>query len=244
MNIAVIFAGGVGSRMRNTTGPKQFMEVLGKPILIYTLERFEKHKDIDKIFVVVNETHINETKELVKKFKIDKVCDVVAGGDSAHASIVNGIEAAKADGANDNDIIMFHDGVRPIIDSKTIENNIRIANLYGNAITSIPAFETVALSSDKEMVDSVTIRDNSFILQAPQTYKFGDAYELNQRAIKDDIVGKVVDQAELNRHYDKPLYLVDGMRGNVKITVPLDFAYFEFLVTSGNYTHLLKGDVI
>jgi len=244
MNVAVIFAGGIGSRMRNTTGPKQFMEVLGKPILIYTLERFEKHKDIDKIYIVVTETHIDETKALIKKFKIDKIANIVAGGDSAHASIINGIEAVKQDGANDDDIILFHDGVRPIIDSKTIENNIRVAKLYGNAITSIPAFETVAISANKETVDSVTVRDDSYILQAPQTYRFKDAYELNQRAIKDKIVGKVVDQAELNRRYNKKLYLVEGMRGNVKITVPLDFAYFEFLVTSGNYSHLLKGDVI
>jgi 2-C-methyl-D-erythritol 4-phosphate cytidylyltransferase len=243
MNIAVIFAGGVGSRMRNKKGPKQFMEVLGKPILAYTLDRFSKHEEIDQIYLVVNDTHIQETKDIIEKFGINKVQAVVAGGETAHGSIIKGIEAAKAGGAQDDDVVIFHDGVRPIIDNKTISQNIETAKLYGNAITSIPAFETVARSVDGETVESVTVRDEMFILQAPQTYRFGDAFDLNEQAKADGIVGKVVDQAELNRHYGKTLYLVDGIRGNVKITVPLDFAYFEFLVESGKYENILDGTV-
>ena len=99
----------------------------------------------------------------------------------------------------------------------------------------------MAQSLDKESIDKVTVRDEMFILQAPQTYRFEDAYDLNQRAIEDGIVGQVVDQAELNRHYGKTLYLSEGLHGNVKITFPLDFTYFVLLVKSGNYKEIIEG---
>lgn len=241
MNYAVIFSGGVGSRMRSKVGPKQYMEVEGKPILIYTLERFSTNEIIDKIFVVVSEDYVTQVKGFVEQFKVDKVVDVVAGGDSAHASIIQGIEAVKLDGAKEDDIVLFHDGVRPIIDENTIYKSIKVTESNGNSITCIPAFETVAQSLDKESIDKVTVRDEMFILQAPQTYRFEDAYDMNQRAIQDGIVGKVVDQAELNRHYGKTLYLSEGLHGNVKITFPLDFTYFEFLVKSGKYKEIIEG---
>jgi 2-C-methyl-D-erythritol 4-phosphate cytidylyltransferase len=243
-NIAVVFAGGVGSRMRYANGPKQFMEVKDKPILIYTLEIFENHHEIDAIYLVITKSHLSTTKKLVKKFKISKVRATVPGGDSAHASIICGLEAARQDGAKDDDIVLVHDGVRPILDTETINRNIKMTKKHGNAVTSIAAYETPARSIDGVKVDNVLKRSEMYTLQAPQTFRFGNAYRLNQQAIKDGLVGSVVDQAELNRHYGEPIYLIPGLRGNAKITVPLDFTYFEFLVESGKYKQIIKGKVI
>lgn len=241
-NIAIIFAGGVGSRMRYRLGPKQFMEVNSKPILIYTLDRFEQHKKIDKIYLIITKSHISKTRKLIRKFKINKVRSIVGGGDSAHESIMNGLEAAHKDGAKSNDVVLIHDGVRPIIDSGTIDLCIRTTKKLGNAITSLAAYETVAESENNKTVKNVLKRDMLYTLQAPQTFLFKDAYSVNEQSKKDGLVGKVVDQAELNMIYGNKLNLITGIRGNVKITVPLDFTYFEFLVKSGRYKKIVQGE--
>lgn len=240
MNYVVIFAGGVGSRMSSKLGPIQYMEVEEKPILIYTLERFSTNELIDKIVVVVACDYVRYVEELVARFKVDKVVAIVVGGDCSHASIIEGIKAVKKDGASDDDMILFHDGIRPIINQFTICNCIKGAEENGNSITCIPAIETFAQSLDRACVDSVTIREDMFSLQAPQAYHFKDAYELNQRAIQEGIVGTVADQAELNCYYGKTLYLCEGLHGNIKIKYPIDFTYFEFLVKSGKYQKIVN----
>lgn len=234
--------------MRSTVGPKQFMEVNGKPILIYTLERFAQHNDIDGIYIVVRKSKEELTRTLVEKFSVDKVVRIVTDDDNsqltAHSSIANGIMSMKDDGIKDDDLVLVHDGVRPIIDDDTIARGITAASKHGNAITCMPATETVAYRGANDTVGDVTIRDNIIILQAPQIFNFRDAYDTNAKAIDDNIVGTVVDQAELNRHYGNTLHTIEGLKGNVKITVPLDFAYFEFLVTSGKYDAVMNGEAV
>jgi 2-C-methyl-D-erythritol 4-phosphate cytidylyltransferase len=245
-NYALIFASGIGSRMRTTVGPKQFLEVNGKPILIYTLERFDKHEKIDGIYLVVRDNKEALAQSLLEKFDIKKIRLVVSGSEevlsSAHASILTGIMAMKRDGIQDDDIVLIHDGVRPIIDVDTISKSINTAKKVGNAITCMPATETVAHRNEDDTVGEVTVRDEMIILQAPQTFKFEDAYDVNIRALEDGIVGTVVDQAELNRHYGNELHVIEGLKGNVKITYPLDFTYFEFLVQSKKYDQVIEGD--
>lgn len=247
-NYALIFASGIGSRMRSTVGPKQFMEVEGKPILIYTLERFDQHEKIDGIYLVVRKSKEDLVKGFIEKFGLQKITRIVTDDDkeklTAHSSILNGVMEMKRDGVKNDDLVLIHDGVRPIIDTQTISHCITTAKREGNAITSMPATETVAYKGENGTVGEVTVRDNIIILQAPQTFKFSDAYDVNMRAIDDGIVGTVVDQAELNRHYGKTLHAIEGLKGNVKITVPLDFAYFEFLVTSGKYEAVMNGETV
>lgn len=234
--------------MRTTIGPKQFLEVEGKAILIYTLERFEEHEKIDGIYLVVVKSREAYTRELIEKFGIKKLKALVAVEDeeavTAHHSILNGIMAMKTDGISDEDIVLIHDGVRPIIDDHTITNCIRVANKYGNAITALPAQETIAYKADEDTIGEVTVRDEMIILQAPQAFRFETAYDVNIKALDDGIVGTVVDQAELNRHYGNELHFIEGLKGNVKITVPLDFTYFEFLVKSKKYKLAIKGEVV
>lgn len=116
MNIAVIFAGGVGKRMKTNGVPKQFLEVYGKPILIYTLEKFENNHNIDAIVIACLEEKIDYCQKLINKFEITKVRAIVKGGKTGQESIYNGLRAADQISESDNDIVLIHDGVRPLID--------------------------------------------------------------------------------------------------------------------------------
>ncbi|HVX24111.1 MAG TPA: IspD/TarI family cytidylyltransferase [Candidatus Saccharimonadales bacterium] len=248
MNYALIFASGVGSRMRSTVGPKQFLEVKGKPLLVYTLERFQTHKQIDGIYLVVRKSKEVLAKSLIEEFSLSKVQHIVTDDDegelSAHASILNGIMEMKLHGVQDDDVVLIHDGVRPILDEGSIAKCIATAKKMGNAITCMPAQETIAYKEGDDRIGEVTHRDNMIILQAPQAFQFKDAYDVNVKSLEDGIVGSVVDQAELHRHYGNELYTIEGLKGNVKITVPLDFTYFEFLVESKKYYHIIKGETV
>lgn len=248
-NYALIFASGVGSRMRTTVGPKQFLEVKGKPILVYTLERFDQHEKIDGIYLVVRKSKEAYVKNLVDTFGIKKLKHLVLDDDddknlSAHSSIVNGIMTMKREGVQNDDTVLIHDGVRPIIDNDTISHCVNTSKRLGSAITTMPATETIAEKGENDEIGPVTKRENMIILQAPQTFTFENAYDVNIRAVEDGIVGTVVDQAELHRHYGNKLHSIEGLKGNVKITVPLDFTYFEFLVESGKYNHVTQGEVV
>lgn len=239
-NIAVIFAGGVGSRMGHPDGPKQFAQVKDKPIIVYTLEHFQDHKSIDAIYIACIEGHIPYMKGLVRTYGVDKVRDIVKGGDTAQESIFNGLQAAMNDENNSGDeAVLIHDGVRPIINNKLIDDNIHSVQEHGNAISSIPAFETVAQSIDEgKTVDRVTARDLMYVLQAPQSFRLETIYETNRQALEDGLMGTFIDQAHMMNHYGNTLHMIDGFRGNVKITVPLDFTYFKFLVESGEFKNV------
>ena len=124
MNTAVIFAGGVGKRMHAKDIPKQFLKMHDKPIIVHTLELFEEHPEIDAIVVACVSNYIGYMNELVRKYNLKKVQKIVPGGKSGQESIFNGLKAAEMIGNRDKDIVLIHDGVRPLINAKTIEDNI------------------------------------------------------------------------------------------------------------------------
>jgi 2-C-methyl-D-erythritol 4-phosphate cytidylyltransferase len=233
--IAIVFAGGVGSRMKKVEQPKQFQPVEGKPILAHTLEHFQEHPGVGAIYVSCVASHLEDAWSLVRAHGIDKVRNIVAGGASAQESIYNAMRSAAADGRTDDTIVLVHDGVRPLINHQLISRNIETAREFGNAITAIPCFETVARSiDDAATVESVTRREEMHILQAPQTFPLGLALSLNARSVQEGLLGTFVDQAQLMRHYGETLHLVPGFRGNVKLTTDLDLLQFELLASSGH----------
>ncbi len=244
-NIAVIFAGGVGSRMGHPDGPKQFIEVNGKPILVYTLEHFENNQNIDAVYVVVLESHITHTKGLVNAHNLSKVKVITAGGDTAHQSIYNGLKSAYEDADNNEDtVVLIHDGVRPIINNKIINESVASVRKHGSSISSIPAFETIAESLDEgRTIDGVTNRNLMYVLQAPQAFKLHDVYKVNFQSLEDGVMGTFIDQAHMMNHYGHDLHMTEGFRGNVKITVPIDLAYFKFLVESGEFRSVTGEDI-
>ena len=131
MNIALIFAGGTGQRMNTASKPKQFLELHGKPIIIYTLEHFQRHPEIDGIVVVCLAEWIPYCKELLEKYHIDKALDVVLGGGSGQESIYNGLVAASNRYPADS-VILIHDGVRPLINEQVITDDIKSVHGTGS----------------------------------------------------------------------------------------------------------------
>ena len=226
-NIAVIFAGGTGKRMNTKSRPKQFLELHGKPILIYTLEEFDLHPDIDGIVLVVLEDWIPYCEDLVRKFGLRKVKAVTAGGDSALSSQRNGLLKARELFGEDC-VVLIHDGVRPLIDGETISRNIEAVHQYGTSITVTPAIETIVLKSDDGEVGQIIDRAHVEYARAPQSFFLRDIIEAHERASADGLV--FIDSASMMQHYGHKLHTVAGLPENIKITTPNDFYTFRALV--------------
>ena len=224
MNIAIVFAGGVGQRMHSGTTPKQFLELYGKPILVYTLEHFQKNKNIDGIILVSVENWIGYCKELIDKFNLTKVVTIVPGGSSSYESISNGIEKAKELYPKDS-VILIHDGVRPLINQKTIDDAINGVIEFGSAVIVSPAIETIAICKDDKIEDIID-RSQCKIAKAPQCFRLNALIDTRNRA-KEDGLSDFIDTASLMHHYGYPLHYVEGPADNIKITTPADFYVFK-----------------
>ncbi|MDE5777324.1 MAG: 2-C-methyl-D-erythritol 4-phosphate cytidylyltransferase [Lachnospiraceae bacterium] len=222
MNLAVIFAGGTGQRMKTTNRPKQFLEMHGKPIIIYTLEIFEKHPDIDGIVVACVEEWIPYLKELLDRFHIEKVKKVVPGGVTGQMSIYNGLTAAKEIAGEEKSIILIHDGVRPLINEGVITDNINSVKQNGSAITSAIVKETIMVVKDDNSIDYVPDRAHSRVAKAPQSFWLDEILEVHHKAQQDGITD-FIDSCTMMKYYGHKLFLIDGPYENIKITTPDDF---------------------
>lgn len=228
MNIAVIFAGGVGKRMNSKDRPKQFLLVHGKPIIVHTIELFEYHEQIDGIVVVCVKDWIPYMEEMKYRYRLDKIGKIVPGGETGQLSIYNGLCAAKKIyGANGN-IVLIHDGVRPLINAKTITDNIESVKTNGSAITCKLATETVILVDKDSKVCEVPSREASRMAQAPQSFWLNDILEVHRRALADG-QKNMIDSCTMMRTYGKELSVVIGPTENIKITTPDDFYTFRAL---------------
>ncbi len=226
MVTALIFAGGTGKRMNSRSKPKQFLELHGKPIIIYTLEHFEYHEEIDNIVIVCLREWIEELKGFLKRFGITKVVKVIQGGETGHDSIYCGLAAMEGLAAED-DIVLIHDGVRPLINEELITRNIEAVRAYGNAITSEAARESVVRSADGENICEVPPRDQMYIAKAPQSFYYGDIFNLYRTAHEEGV--KSIDSAHLCSLYKKSMHLLSGTKNNMKITEPADFYIYRAL---------------
>lgn len=230
MNIAVIFAGGSGARMHTKSRPKQFLELNGKPIIIYTLELFDNHRDIDAIVVSCIEEWIPFLEKMLHKFDVTKVAKIVPGGRNGQESIYNGLVAARevAGEKADEAIVLVHDGVRPLITEETISDNIQKVKEEGSCITCIPATETFIVGQGDGSYQ-VPSRANSLIARAPQSFYLKDILEAHHKSQQE---GKAnfIDSCSLMSYYGKKLGIVQGPVENIKITTPMDFYMFRALV--------------
>ncbi len=220
MNIAVIFAGGVGRRMHTQEKPKQFLEVYGKPIIIHTLEIFDSHPEIDAIVVSCLREYIPYLNDLISEWGIRKVKSVVAGGSNGQESIYNGLKAANAI-SYERAVVLIHDGVRPFINHEVISNNIKSVNEHGSAITTSKVTETILVVDDTNRISEVPKRDDSRIAKAPQSFWLDEILEEHKKAREE---GKTdfIDSCTMMQHYGHELYLVDGPIENIKVTTPQD----------------------
>lgn len=225
MNVALIFAGGTGQRMNSKSRPKQFLEMHGKPILIHTLEYFENHNEIDKICIVCLKGWEEEVKRMLESFRIKKVQWITTGGETGHDSIYNGLKVLVEE-CNLDDIVLIHDGVRPLISSELISTNIDSVKKYGNAITVEAAAESVVVvdGKDRTILD-MPKRELSRIAKAPQSFYLKDIWELHQLAQKDGF--KSIDSSHLMYMYNRKMYTVDSSPYNIKIATPSDYYVFR-----------------
>ena len=228
MNIAIVFAGGVGRRMNTMSRPKQFLEYQGKPIIIYTLELFDNHPMIDGIVVACVENWISFLEKMLKKFEINKVGKIVSGGETGQESIYNGLVAAQELSQSRDDIVLIHDGVRPLITEQTITDNIETVKKNGSCITCIPATETFIVSHTNNELE-IPLRDNSFIARAPQSFYLKDILAVHEQAQKE---GKTnfIDSCTMMHYYGYKLGRIMGPMENIKITTPTDYFIFKAMV--------------
>ncbi len=229
MNIGVIFAGGVGRRMNGTAKPKQFLNVYGKPIIIHTLELFELHKDIDAIVVACLEDWIPYLEELIGRYNLKKIKKVVPGGSNGQESIYRGLKAAKEIANGEKAIVLIHDGVRPLIDEKTISDNIASVEKHGSAITCVCVKETVLVVSEDNSISEIPNRDNTKLARAPQSFYLDDILECHSKAIQENKFD-FIDSCSMAQYYGKKLYLIEGPQENIKITTPDDLYVLRALL--------------
>ena len=228
MNIAVIFAGGSGRRMNTKDKPKQFLMVHGKPIIVHTIEKFQYHPAVDGIIVVCIADWIDYMAEMQYRYRLDKIGKIVPGGETGQLSIYNGLVAAKEIYGTDGNIVMIHDGVRPLIDDELINKNIESVKENGSAITVTLAKETVILVDDDGRVTDVPSRKLSRTAQAPQSFWLEDILSVQEKAILEGVTD-AIDSCSLMRMYDKNVSVVVGPNNNIKITTPEDFYIFRAL---------------
>ena len=228
MNYAVIFAGGIGKRMNTKALPKQFLKLYGKEIIIYTLEHFEKHREIDGIAVACVEEWIPYLEELIEKYQFKKVKAVVPGGRTGQDSIFEGIKAVGRMAQGDGHIVLIHDGVRPLINEQTITDCIKSVRENGSAITVAPAVETIIRVDDNQQVREVIERADCLMARAPQCFFLKEILEAHRKAVREN-KHDFIDSASIMKYYGHTLSVVDGPVENIKITTPMDFYTFRAL---------------
>lgn len=226
-NVAIIFAGGAGKRMNTVSRPKQFLELNGKPIIIYTLELFDNHHNIDGIVVVCINGWSDYLKKQLKKFEINKVVEIVDGGDTGQLSIYKGLVAAQ-NHYGKNVCVLIHDGVRPLITEQTITDNINSVNEYGSCITCVKATETLVVVVNDNQFD-IPSRANSLIARAPQSFLLKDILNAHNKALSEGITD-FIDSCTMMSHYGHKLHTILGPVENIKITTPTDFFVFRAMV--------------
>ena len=219
-NIAIIFAGGTGQRLNNGENsiPKQFLKINEKPIIIHTLELFQNHNSIDKIYIAIHPDYYEYMQELVKHYYITKTAGIVKGGATGQDSIYNALKLAQSENPEDS-IVLIHDGVRPNITEEVITKNIECAKKNGNAITCTSCFETILVSENGKNPQHVPYRKNTYAAQAPQSFHLGEIVQAHEDTRKvNPNYTDIVDSCTLFKTLNKPTYMIFGNRGNIKIT--------------------------
>lgn len=229
MNIGVIFAGGVGTRMHSKDKPKQFLDIYSKPVIIHTLEKFEECGDIDAVTISCIEDWIPYLKELLFKYRINKVKKVVPGGITGQMSIYNALVAAEelvkealAEGKKvERSIALIHDGVRPRITPELISKNIECVKKYGSAITTGVVKETVVVVDEDEHIISIPERAKCRVAKAPESFWLDEILNVQRDAIKRG-TSNIYDTVTLMNEYGYKMHMIEGPNDNIKVTTQED----------------------
>ena len=229
MNVAVIIAGGSGHRMGQDI-PKQFINVYDKPVLIYTLESFQRNDLIDAIEVVCIDGWHNVLWAYAKQFNITKVKWVISGGNSAQESIRNGVYNLK-DVCSADDNIIIHDGIRPLVDDEVLEDVIAKCNEFGNGVTSLPYNEQIFVIDDEASTTKYIPRETLRRVSTPQAYKFDKLVWAYEKAFAEEIgiYGSSYTNTMMT-DLGETLHFAAGSDKNIKITTQDDLELFKALL--------------
>ena len=226
MNIAVILAGGVGSRV-GAGMPKQFVKILGKPVIVYTIEAFQKHEDIDAIEVVCVKSHIDYMKELVDTYGLSKVKWITEGGADFQGSVLNGINNLQ-DKCSEDDIVLFHFGASPFVEGDIIADAVRVCKIKGNAISTTPFYLLSGVKDDDEKTTKWIDRDTIACMNSPHAFRYGYIRDIYKRAVETGVIKEVEPHTTtLMYKMGETIYFSKGSQSNIKITTKEDLDLFE-----------------
>lgn len=226
-NYVVLLAGGVGKRM-GTDIPKQFLEVDGKPIIVYSIENFQRNPQIEAIVVVCVKDWMDHLKELVSQYALTKVKWMIEGGQTGHDSIRNGVFFLE-DKINPNDYVIVHDAVRPILPQKAIDEVIRVAHEKGNASSSIACHPPIVYTEDFESGITDVDREHVMLTASPQVFRYSLILKCYQQAEKENLHNSTF-TSSLLIHCGERVYFAKGTTCNIKITRKEDLALFGALL--------------
>jgi 2-C-methyl-D-erythritol 4-phosphate cytidylyltransferase len=227
--VALIIAGGTGARMHQDI-PKQFLTVNEKPVIVYTLEAFQNHPEIDSIAVVCVEGWEQMVSAYAKQFNIDKLEYIVHGGENGQSSIRNGVYELEKHFDKD-DIVLIHDAIRPMVSAEIISDCIMKTKQHGNAITAIPCAEAMLTTTDGVKSDESYPRDNLKRTQTPQGFKIGQICDLHREALEKGITASVA-SCTLMIELGREVFFSQGSEKNIKLTTVGDIDIFKALLVS------------
>lgn len=229
MNTAIILAGGTGQRMHQEI-PKQFINVNDKPLIIYTLEAFQKHPQIDSILVVCIDGWHDILKAYARQNHISKLKWVISGGSTGQESIRNGVFALENE-CKEDDIVVIHDGIRPLVDENVLSDVIVKCGIYGNAVTSLPYNEQIFVKKDEETTEQYIPRETLRRVSTPQAYKYGTLLRSYKRAFEEKIgiYGSSYTNTMMT-DLGETLHFAAGSDKNIKITTEDDLELFKALL--------------
>lgn len=229
MNYALIIAGGSGNRMGQDI-PKQFMHVEGCPIVIHTLKAFQQHPDIHGIAVVCLAGWETVLQSYANQFCIDKLKWIFPGGASGQESIHNGIYGLREAGCQDDDLVLIHDAVRPLLSQEIISSNIAVCKKYGYAITGIKCREAILESEDGFSSTSSIPRDKLIRTQTPQTFRLGNIIAAHEEAAARGITSSVASCTLMAELGNREMHIVPGSEKNIKVTTVEDLEIIKALM--------------
>lgn len=226
MNIAIIIAGGSGQRLGQDI-PKQFINVYDKPILIYTLEGFQNHPQIDEIGLVCLEGWHDVVRAYARQFNINKLKWIISGGKTAQESIREGVHKLEGK-CSDGDTVIIHDGIRPLVDDSILTDVIMKCEKYGNAVTALPYNEQIFVADDEVSTVRYIPRESLRRVATPQAYKFGRLNKAYHEAFEKGI--GIYGSSYTNTmmvELGERLYFANGSDKNIKITTKDDLELFK-----------------
>ena len=241
-NIAIILAGGVGSRV-GANIPKQFIKVLGRPVIDYTLEVFEKNEEIDLIEVVCVKGYEGYLNNIVTERGYKKIKKIVTGGKDFQHSVLNGLRGLK-DLASQNDNLIIHFGASPFITNDIISDSIRVCNEKGNAISTMP-FYLLCGTNDGEKSLKYIDRNTIACMSSPHTFKYSLIEDMYRKAEEEDILDKIEPHTTtLMYELGIPIFFSKGNQTNIKITTSEDLRLFEGYLLTKSRKQYQKGPII